>query len=84
MALVLTLPAWQDVARLADALVEAAEACEQSCPMVARTYLDLANRIADGLDAVPDTVFVEAVEEARERRAVVRRRQRLTAVGSTA
>lgn len=82
--LLLRMSTWQDVARLADGLVEAAEACEHDRPMVARSYLDLANRIADELDALPDTVFAAEVEQARQRRAGLRaaaRRSRLSAVG---
>lgn len=65
----LELRDWQDVARISDALVEAAEACEAQTPAVARTYKELADRIEDELSACPSSVFRAEVALARARRA---------------
>lgn len=60
----------EDVARLIDGLLEAADACEVTKPFVSRAYVDLANRVGDKLDELPNpSSFRSAVEGRRARHA---------------
>ncbi|WP_028474065.1 hypothetical protein [Nocardioides alkalitolerans] len=62
-----------DVARLIDGLLEAGAACEVATPMAAKAYVDLSNRVADALDALPaPSGFRAEVELRRAQRAGAR------------